>query len=220
MLLQVPETARVLRPDALALWPLFDGYPRIARDPVFLSWTLLNFRGYAANFGHFSSSAYFNFETFGISYVSFGLVSGGALDQVPGRQVPMPSLDLAPGYRHIGTARRLPLVGRCRHLYRAPAYAGPHLVTLTAGLWLMLLAYGIHQPCGHVGMVTPSPLQAEAYSALGGLVFAVAAFLCGTWMGVMFEGGSSAVLAFSIGRIALTFAAVVRPHVASQPTTS
>ena len=72
-------------------------------------------------------------------------------------------------------------------------------VTLTGALWLMLLAYGIYQPCGHVGMATPFPLQAGAASALGGFIFAVAAFASGTWMGLMFQSGSTALLALTTG---------------------
>jgi DHA1 family bicyclomycin/chloramphenicol resistance-like MFS transporter len=42
-------------------------------------------------------------------------------------------------------------------------------------------------------------LQAGAASALGGFIFAAAAFLCGTWMGVMYSSGSAAVLSLTTG---------------------
>jgi DHA1 family bicyclomycin/chloramphenicol resistance-like MFS transporter len=199
VLLRIPETARALKPDALQLRPLFAGYARIARHPAFRSWTLLNSFGYAANFGFFSSSAYLYIETFRVSRVSFGLVIGGA------------SVAYLAGTflcrRWIGShgiviaVRRAGLLSIASAvLFVVPQLANTHTaVTLTGALWLSLLAYGIHQPCGHVGMASPFPLQAGAASALGGFVFAAAAFLCGTWMGVMFTSGSAAVLSLTTG---------------------
>jgi DHA1 family bicyclomycin/chloramphenicol resistance-like MFS transporter len=107
----------------------------------------------------------------------------------------------------------------------APQLANAHTpVTLAAGLWLMLLAYGIHQPCGHVGMAMPFPLQAGAASALGGFIFAGAAFLCGAWMGIMYRGGSAAVLSLTtgvlvaaVGVIALTLVQRHGRPIAAQP---
>lgn len=196
---RVPETARALRPDALHVAPLFAVYARIARHPTFRSWTLLNAFGYAANFGFFSSSAYLFIETFGLSRVGFGLVIGGASVSYLGGTFLCRRWIAAHGIvTTVGWAGRLTLVG-------AAAFIGLELATshtaatLTGSLWLMLLAYGIYQPCGHVGMATPFPQQAGAASALGGFVFAVAAFLSGAWMGWMFESGSTRVLALTTG---------------------
>jgi DHA1 family bicyclomycin/chloramphenicol resistance-like MFS transporter len=202
VLLRVPETARALKPNALQLRPLFAGYARIARNPAFRSWTLLNSCGYAANFGFFSSSAYLFIETFGVSRVAFGLVIGGAsvtylLGTVLCRRW-IASHGIVTSVRRAGL---LSLVAAVTLI--APQLADAHTpLTLTAGLWLMLLAYGIHQPCGHVGMATPFPLQAGAASALGGFIFAAAAFLCGTWMGVMHRSGNAAVLSLTTGLLA------------------
>jgi MFS transporter, DHA1 family, multidrug resistance protein len=202
VLLRVPETARALKPNALQLRPLFAGYARISRNPAFGAWTLLNSCGYAANFGFFSSSAYLYIETFGVSRVAFGLVIGGAsvtylLGTILCRRW-IASHGIVTSVRRAGL---LSLVAAVTLI--APQLADAHTpVTLTAGLWLMLLAYGIHQPCGHVGMATPFPLQAGAASALGGFIFAAAAFLCGTWMGVMHRSGSAAVLSLTTGLLA------------------
>lgn len=202
VLLRVPETARALSPDALQLFPLVRGYARIARHPAFRSWTLLNACGYAANFGFFSSSAYLYLETFGVSRLSFGLVIGSAsITYLAGTMLCRRWIA-----RHgiVTSVRRAGLLS----LVAAAVFIVPQLVqahtalSLTVGLWLMLLAYGIHQPCGHVGMATPFPMQAGAASALGGFLFAAAAFLCGTWMGVMYRGGSAAVLALTTGVLA------------------
>lgn len=200
--LRVPETAHALRPDALRAAPLFAVYGRIARHPSFRSWTLLNSFGYAANFGFFSSSAYLFIETFHVSRVAFGLIIGGA------------SVTYLLGTflcrRWIAGGGILFAVRRAGYLSLAAAlvFLVPELLhahcvaTLTAGVWLLLLSYGIYQPCGHVGMATPFALQAGAASALGGFVFAVSAFACGTWMGMMFRSGSTTVLALTTGVLA------------------
>ena len=226
VLLRVPETARALNPGALQLGPLFAGYARIARNPAFRSWTLLNSCGFAANFGFFSSSAYLFIETFGVSRVAFGLVIGGA--SVTYLMGTFLCRRWIAAHGIVVSVRRAGFLSLAAAvLLIAPQLANAHTpVTLAAGLWLMLLAYGIHQPCGHVGMATPFPLQAGAASALGGFIFAAAAFLCGTWMGVMYRSGSAAVLSLttgvlvaSTGLIALTLVQRHgRPEVA-QPVT-
>jgi DHA1 family bicyclomycin/chloramphenicol resistance-like MFS transporter len=201
VLLRVPETARALKPDALRLGPLFAGYARIARNPAFRSWTLLNSFGYAANFGFFSSSAYLFIETFHVSRVAFGLVIGGAsVTYLAGTMLCRRWIGRHGIVTSVRRAGILSLVAAV--VFIVPQLANAHTaVTLTIGLWASLLAYGIHQPCGHVGMATPFPLQAGAASALGGFIFAAAAFLCGTWMGVMFRSGSAAVLSLTTGAL-------------------
>jgi MFS transporter, DHA1 family, multidrug resistance protein len=196
---RVPETARTLRPDALRLEPLFAVYTQITRHPTFRSWTLLNAFGYAANFGFFSSSAYLFIETFGVSRVAFGLVIGGAsVSYLVGTFL---CRRWIAGSGIVGTVRRAGWLA----LAAAAAFVVPELArahtatTLTGALWLMLLAYGIYQPCGHVGMATPFPLQAGAASALGGFIFAVVAFASATWIGLMFQSGSTTVLALTTG---------------------
>lgn len=204
VLLRVPETARALNPDALQLGPLLAGYARIARNPAFRSWTLLNSCGYAAVFGFFSSSAYLFIETFGVSRVVFGLVIGGAsVTYLIGTFLCRRWIAAHGIVVSVRRAGFLSLAAAV--LLIVPQLGNAHTpVTLTTGLWLMLLAYGIHQPCGHVGMATPFPLQAGAASALGGFIFAAAAFLCGTWMGVMYSSGSAAVLSLTTGVLVAT----------------
>jgi DHA1 family bicyclomycin/chloramphenicol resistance-like MFS transporter len=202
VLLRVPETARALKPDALQLGPLFAGYARILRNPAFRSWTLLNSFGYAANFGFFSSSAYLYLETYGVSRVAFGGVIGGAsVAYMAGTFMCRRWIAQHGIVTSVRRAGFLSLIAAA--ILVLPELASAHsAATLSVGLWLMLLAYGIHQPCGHVGMATPFPLQAGAASALGGFIFAAAAFLCGTWLGIMFRSGSSAVLALTTGAMA------------------
>lgn len=196
---RVPETARALRTDALQAAPLLSAYGQIALNPTFRSWTLLNAFGYAANFGFFSGSAYLFIETFGVSRVAFGLLIGGAsVAYLCGTFL---CRRWIAGSGIVSTVQRAGWVA----LAAAAAFLVPELLhvhnaaTLTGALWLMLMAYGIYQPCGHVGMATPFPLQAGAASALGGFIFAAAAFCSGTWIGFMFTAGSSTVLAITTG---------------------
>ncbi len=201
VLLRVPETAPTLNPQALRMGPLFRGYVEIARHPGFRSWTLLNSAGYAANFGFFSSSSYLYIETFGVSKVVFGLLIGGASvaylvgTMLCRRWIAREGI--------VGTVRRSGglslLAAAC---FIVPQLALTHTaVTLTAALWLNLLAYGIAQPCGHVGIASSFPAKAGAASALGGFMLAAAAFLCGTWLGVMFKTDSAAVLSLTVGAL-------------------
>lgn len=202
VVLRIPETVPTQQPDALDLRQLFRTYGRIARHPSFLSWTALNCTGYAANFGFFSSSAYLFIETYGVSRINFGLVIGGASVAYLGGTFLCRHWIARLGI--IGSVRRASWITlAAAALFIVPQLASAHTpATLTAGLWLMLLAYGVHQPCGHVGQASPFPLNAGAASALGGFSFAAAAFLSGTWLGFMMKPGSSAVLALSIGVLA------------------
>lgn len=216
VLLRIPETARALKPDALRLLPLLGGYARILRNPAFRSWTLLNAFGYAANFGFYSSSAYLFLETYQVSRLGFGMVIGGAsITYLIGTVMCRRWIARHGIVTSVRRAGFLSLLAAA--LLLLPQLANAHsAASLTAGLWVMLLAYGIHQPCGHVGMAMPFPLQAGAASALGGFAFATSAFLCGTWLGLMFESGSSAVLAFTTGLLAaatgLTALTLVQRH--------
>jgi DHA1 family bicyclomycin/chloramphenicol resistance-like MFS transporter len=202
VLLRVPETARTLHPDALQIKPLVAGYARILRHPSFRSWTLLNSFGYASVLGFFSSSAYLFIETYGVPGFVFGLVIGGASMAYLIGTVLCRRWIAVHGIVH--TVRRAGYLAiAAAAMFILPQLADAHTpVTLGAALWLILLAYGIFTPCGHVGMAAPFPLHAGAASALGGFTFASAAFLCVTWLGVAFTSGSSAVLSLTTGVLA------------------
>lgn len=199
MLWRVPETAPTLNPAALRLGPLFSGYLQIGRHPGFLSWTLLNSTGYAANFGFFSSSSYLYIETFGVSRTLFGLAIGGAsVTYLVGTFLCRRWIAREGIVRCVRRSGGLSLLAAA--VFIVPQLLQAHTAqSLTLGLWLTLLAYGIAQPCGHVGIASAFPARAGAASALGGFMLAAAAFLCGTWMGVMFDSGSAAVLSLTTG---------------------
>ncbi|MEO8296374.1 MAG: multidrug effflux MFS transporter [Burkholderiales bacterium] len=215
VLLRVPETIRVKRPDATRLRPLLADYLRIGRHAGFLSWTGLNATGYAAYFGFFSAGAYLFIEHFGLSRLTFALIIGsGSVAYLGGTLLCRRWIRL---HGIQGAVRRggwMTLTGAIAMLGLQLLHAHTPL-TLTAALWLHLVAYGVTQPCGQVGLAAPFPHHAGAASALGGFAFAAAAFLAASWLGSVFDGqvGSVAwttgcLMAVS-GLIALT---AVRRH--------
>lgn len=199
VLLRVPETLPVRNLEAMRLGPLFHGYGIVMRHRGFQAWTLLNSAGYGANFGFFSSSAYLFIETFGVSRVVFGGVIGGAsvtymIGTILCRRW-MKQIGILHSVRRAGV---LSLFGAA--VFIVPQLFFVHTTwTLAASLWISLLAYGVHQPCGHVGIAASFPERAGAASALGGFVLAAAGFLCGTWLGFMFKADSAAVLSLTTG---------------------
>jgi DHA1 family bicyclomycin/chloramphenicol resistance-like MFS transporter len=69
------------------------------------------------------------------------------------------------------------------------ALAGVHSVAaIVAPLTLIMLAHGVHQPCGQTGAVGPFPQAAGAASALNGFLMMLAAFGIGGWLGARMDG--------------------------------
>jgi DHA1 family bicyclomycin/chloramphenicol resistance-like MFS transporter len=96
------------------------------------------------------------------------------------------------------------------------ALAGVRAVwAIVAPFTLVMLAHGIHQPCGQTGALGPFPQAAGAASALNGFVMMLAAFGIGGWLGVRMDG---TVLPLALGIwfwsvcIALVAWTVVRKH--------
>jgi DHA1 family bicyclomycin/chloramphenicol resistance-like MFS transporter len=52
----------------------------------------------------------------------------------------------------------------------------------------LMLAHGIHNPCGQSGAVGPFPHAAGAASALNGFLSMTAAFATGQWLGTHMDG--------------------------------
>lgn len=199
VLARVPETVPLRNPEATRLGPLLRGYVLIGKHPGFRSWTLLNSAGYGANFGFFSSSAYLFIETFGVSRMAFGGVIGGASVAYM-----IGTILCQRWIRRIGMLRAVRRAGLLSILSAAvfivPQLFAEHTpLTLAVALWVSLLAYGVHQPCGHVGIAASFPERAGAASALGGFMLAAAGFLCGAWLGFMFRSDSAAVLSLTTG---------------------
>jgi len=197
--LRVPETVRALDVQAMRPVSLLCGYGLISRHRGFQAWTLLSAAGYSAAFGFLSGSAYLFIDTFGVSRLAFGAVIGCASVAYM-----IGTILCRRWMRQIGLLHAVRRAGALS-MASAAVFILPQLVwvhtplTLSIALWISFLAYGVHQPCGHVGIAASFPERAGAASALGGFTLASAAVLCGTWLGAMFVPGSAAVLAYTIG---------------------
>ena len=103
------------------------------------------------------------------------------------------------------------------------ALAGVQTVwAIVAPLTLVMLAHGVHQPCGQTGAIGPFPQAAGAASALNGFMQMVVAFGVGAWLGVALEDRSTKPLALGIAFwgavLALLAWTLVRRHGGSPAT--
>lgn len=191
--LRVPETVPQKEANATQIGPLTSTYESIVRNPTFITWTALNSFAYAATFCFFSASSYVYIDTMGLSRERFGFVLGGAsfaylLGTIWCRSW-IARIGVQASVRRAGWVT---LLAAMVFLVPLP-FHGHTPWTLTAGLWLHLLAYGVHQPCGQVGLAAPFPRHAGSAAALGGFAFALAAFLSSTWVGAISDGTAGPV---------------------------
>lgn len=205
------ETAPSLQLEALDIRRLLSNYWLVARNPIFISWTLLNAFGYGAYFGFFSASSYLFIERFGFSSLGFGsVIAGASIAYLAGTFACRHWIS-----RHgvLGAVRRAGFLT----LAAALILIVPQLLhsqrpaTMIAALWLHLFSYGVHQPCGQVGLAAPFPRHAGTATALGGSLFATAAFATSSLLGIVHDGSPgpvswvSGVCMLACGLIALTW---------------
>ncbi len=185
---RVPETLPARHPDAPPPSTLLAEWWRIARHPVFISWTLLVACTYGGLFTLLAASSFAYIDVLGLSPVAYGAaMATGSLSYLA-------STILCRRWiaRHgmTGAVRRgaaFSLAGGA--LMAAAAGAGLHAVwAVLVPHCLFAFGHGIHQPCGQAGVVGPFPRAAGAASALAGLVLALVAFGVGRWLGVALDG--------------------------------
>ncbi|WP_225784936.1 Bcr/CflA family efflux MFS transporter [Xenophilus sp. Marseille-Q4582] len=206
------------RPDPAALQParLAATWAGMLRHPVFTSFTALTSAAYALLFTFLASSSFVFIEVLGLSKPAYGMVMlWNSLSYIGGTFLCRRWL---PRHGIRGTVARagaLSLVGGA--LMGALALAGVQTVwAIVAPLTLVMLAHGVHQPCGQTGAIGPFPQAAGAASALNGFMQMVVAFGVGAWLGVALEDRSTKPLALGIafwgGVLALLAWTVVRRH--------
>ncbi len=188
--LRVPETLGVRATTPVRVGSMLRSYREIARNPAFLTWTGLSAFGYAANFSFYATSSYVFIGRMGLSGPQFGAVLGAAsISYMLGTLLCRYWVG-----RHgvrIAVQRGGWLTMGAIAVWLVPTLTGGHTAwTLASGIWLQIFAYGIHQPCGQVGMVAPFKSHAGAASALGGCVLALGSFVASSWLGVVFDGSS------------------------------
>ncbi len=185
---RVPETLPARAPEAAPPSTLMATWWRIARHPVFVSWSLLVACTYGGLFTLLAASSFVYIDILGLSPVAYGAaMAAGSLSYLAGaflcrRWIAHHGL--------AGAVRRgavFSLAGGA--LMAAGAAAGLHAVwAVLVPHCLFAFGHGIHQPCGQAGVVGPFPRAAGAASALAGLVLALVAFGVGRWLGVALDG--------------------------------
>lgn len=188
------------RPDARALEParLAAAWGGMLRHPVFMSFTALTAAAYALLFTFLAASSFVFINVLGLSKPAYGLVMlWNSLSYIAGtllcrRWLPRHGV---PGT--ICRASLFSLVGGV--LMGALALAGVQTVwAIIVPLTLVMVAHGVHQPCGQTGAIGPFPQAAGAASALNGFVQMVVAFCVGGWLGFALEDRSTRPLALGI----------------------
>jgi MFS transporter, DHA1 family, multidrug resistance protein len=204
---RVPETARVLRPDALHLQPLARTWAQILRHPTFLAWAGLTACTYGGLFVILAGSPFVYIGVLGAPVSAYGaLLASGSFAYLVGTFVCRRWL-VAHGTT--GAVRRGAVFTLAGGLSMAAlAAAGVQSVwAILVPQWLFCFAHGIHQPCGQTGAIGPFPQAAGTASALAGFVLAATAFGIGLWLGAAL-GPDTRAFAFGVGFWAVLTSAV------------
>lgn len=193
---RMPETAPRLNPRATSPGPLLRQWVAIARDPVFVAWTLLISCTYGGLFVVLAGSSFVYIGRLGLSPVAYGVaMASGSLAYMAGT---FTCRRWVARHGMAGTVWRgawFTLAGGASIV--ALAGAGVHSIwALLLPQWLYAFGHGLHQPCGQAGAVGPFPQAAGAAAALAGCVLALTAFFIGLWIGHTHDGS---VLPYALG---------------------
>ncbi|CAN7355649.1 multidrug effflux MFS transporter [Variovorax sp. LjRoot84] len=186
--LRFGETLVRPNPDALRLATLFSTWAMVLRNPTFLAFSALTTAAYGLLFTFLAASSFVFIQVLGLTKTQYGLVMlWSSLAYIAGTFVCRRWL---PRYGVRGSVARASLLtltgGSAMGLL---ALAGVHSVAaIVAPLTLIMLAHGVHQPCGQTGAVGPFPQAAGAASALNGFLMMLAAFGIGGWLGAHMDG--------------------------------
>lgn len=212
------------RPDPQALQParLARTWAGMLRHPVFMSFTALTSAAYALLFTFLASSSFVFIQVLGLSKPAYGMVMlWNSLSYIAGTFLCRRWLPQHGVRGTVSRAAALSLIGGT--LMGGLALADVQTVwAIVAPLTLVMLAHGVHQPCGQTGAIGPFPQAAGAASALNGFMQMVVAFGVGAWLGVALEDRSTKPLALGIAFwgavLALLAWTLVRRHGGSPAT--
>jgi len=186
--LKVPETARALNPDALAVGPLLANFRTVLGNATFRAWATLVTFTYAGLFVLLAGSSFVYTGPLGLPAWGYGLAMASAsVSYLVGTFLCrrwLPRLGLA-GTVRIGGA--FTLAGGSLMLALGLADVR-HIAPVLVAQWLFCFGHGIHQPCGQSGAVGPFPRMAGTASALAGFMLSLTAFGVGLWMGQAMDG--------------------------------
>lgn len=186
--LRFGETLVRPNPDALRLATLFSTWAMVLRNPTFLAFSALTTAAYGLLFTFLAASSFVFIQVLGLTKTQYGLVMlWSSLAYIAGTFVCRRWLPRYGVHGSVARASLLTLTGGSA--MGLLALAGVHSVAaIVAPLTLIMLAHGVHQPCGQTGAVGPFPQAAGAASALNGFLMMLAAFGIGGWLGAHMDG--------------------------------
>ncbi|MDM0030518.1 Bcr/CflA family efflux MFS transporter, partial [Variovorax sp. J31P216] len=186
--LRFDETLPRRNPDALRAGTLIATWAMVLRNPVFLSFSALTTASYGMLFTFLASSSFVFIQVLGLGKTQYGLVMlWSSLAYIAGTFVCRRWLPRHGVRGSVARAAGLTLAGGSA--MGLLALAGVVSVAAIVGpLTLVMLAHGVHQPCGQSGAVGPFPQAAGAASALSGFIMMLAAFGIGGWLGARMDG--------------------------------
>ena len=177
-------------PDAQALQPARLGrtWLAIVRHPTFLAFSALSVASYGALFTYLATSSFVFIKVLGLSTLQYGLVMFFmSLSYVAGTFLCRYLLARMGVRRAVAIAGGLSLAGG--GLLGVLAWAGVQSIwAVMLPFFVVMLAHGIHQPCGQSGAIGPFPQAAGTASALNGFAMMLVAFCIGTWLGTHMDG--------------------------------
>jgi len=186
--LRFEETLPRPNPDALRPAVLARTWAMVLRQPTFLAFTALTTAAYGVLFTFLAASSFTFIQVLDLTKTQYGLVMlWSSLAYIAGTFLCRRWLARHGVRGSVARGAALTLAGGT--LMGVLALAGIHTVAaIVAPLTLVMLAHGIHQPCGQTGAVGPFPQAAGAASALNGFVMMLAAFGIGGWLGARMDG--------------------------------
>lgn len=173
------------QPDPRALQPgrLFLAVRTVLRHPTFCTYVLLSITAYCGLFTFMVISPFVLVQQQGLSKTQYGLVMVSlAVLYIVGTVLCRLLL------RHIGL-RRTVAVGASLSLLGGLLLAALHWAgiattwAIVLPIYLVMMAHGIHQPCGQSGAVSPFPAMAGTAAAFSGFLMTASAFFVGQWAG-------------------------------------
>ncbi|WP_181360464.1 Bcr/CflA family efflux MFS transporter [Variovorax sp. WS11] len=186
--LRFDESLAQHNPDALRLSTLAATWTMVLRHPTFLAFSALTTAAYGLLFTFLAASSFVFIQVLGLTKTQYGLVMlWNSLAYIVGTFVCRRWLPRFGVRGSVARAAWLTLLGGTA--MGLLALAGVHTVwALVVPQTLIMLAHGVHQPCGQTGAVGPFPQAAGAASALNGFLMMLAAFGIGGWLGARMDG--------------------------------
>ena len=186
--LRFDETLTRRNPDALRAGALVATWTTVLRNPVFLAFSALTTASYGLLFTFLAASSFVFIQVLGLSKTQYGAVMlWNSLAYIAGTFVCRRWLSRHGVRRSVSRAAWLTLAGGTS--MGLLALAGVVSVAAIVGpQTLVMIAHGVHQPCGQTGAVGPFPQAAGAASALNGFLMMLAAFAIGGWLGAHMDG--------------------------------